>query len=77
MISVLLRSGVTFMIIFTVLLNKDRFLKRIKQAAQDTQNDETSQKGLLSKNGQPLALKMLAVLTPSLTKEETFPHKQI
>ena len=73
MISVLLRSGVTFMIIFTVLLNKDRFLKRIKQAAQDTQNDETSQ-GLLSKNGQPLALKMLAVLTPSLTKEETFPH---
>ena len=62
------------MIIFRVLLKKDRFLKRIKEAAQDLQDDETSQKGLLSNNNQELALKM-AVLTPSLTKEETLPHK--
>ena len=61
------------MIIFRVLLNMDWFLKRIK-TAQDLQNDETSQKGLLSKNSQELDLKM-AVLTPSLTKEKTLPHK--
>ena len=65
------------MIIFRVLLKKDRFLKRIKQAAQDMQNDETSQKGLLSKNGQELALKMPAVLTPSLPKKRLFYIRQI
>ena len=59
MISVFLLTGVTFFIIFRVLVNKDRFLQRIK-TAHDLLYEQR-------------ALKM--ALAMSLTKEETLPHK--
>ena len=69
-ISLLLLNGVLFTIIFKALVNKDPYLTAVK----DPQDQKASQKGLLNKNKNSLALKTEA-LTPSLSKEQVLPHK--
>ena len=69
-ISLLLLSGVLFTIVFKALVNKDPYLIAVKEL----QDQKASQKGLLNKNNNSLALKVEA-LTASPSKEQALPHK--
>ena len=69
-ISLLLLSGVLFTIIFKALVSKDPYLT----AFMALQDHKASQKGLLNKNSNSLALKVEA-LTASPSKEQALPHK--